>query len=682
MPDIIELRLAARDKRVGKVLSLLDNPRLLEFVIDNSQEFSEFFPNFLTYKFNQFKSNYRKKFIDFGGTISVLMEMLFKLKFMVNKEKTDEKNRKITTDYLHLLINTFSDKKAPMQLENLAYLLIDVDEKTKGYTENNELINTLFSAIKEISKSPLACFYKTNQIHPGHSLLELFKEEYFFPDKRIDLFKLTEKNAKNIYQLLKENKAICFFSANKNYQLKNGEWIKLTNPILIMGDKLNNNLEYLVLDNNLLATGNVFSEIYAIKSQLIFDGDKVNLAQEKKYRLVKFQADHVDFPIENFINEFELTKKTPYLNANSFSLTNNKPLIEYAFIENIISGCELFEIIKNDISNRNTLSIIDRFQLSRSLIESYKKEVYQSGLVHRDIKPENIIVSLNPDFLELHFIDFGLAKKIEDNDFEFNGGTMPYISPEVLTNKGSDTRSDIFSLGVILMMIWRNFDEMFFGKEWALYKPFYGIPEETLPIKSQNDLKNLFNKMISEEKNNRPSLEEIIDTIRMIHFENMHLLSPTSSTGHDVLKPIRNQSIPEKTDKQKHRIHISINVHDELIERINKILTQVLSYASNKSENKLYLEDQKVKIINCLKENRIESLGYLVDFCFEISIPKSCCHFFKAKFGQTKMAKTFYHLLERNVVILNQLFGIESVVDFKKMVANYVNSDNLIPFNL
>jgi len=100
---------------------------------------------------------------------------------------------------------------------------------------------------------------------------------------------------------------------------------------------------------------------------------------------------------------------------------------------------------------------------------------HAAGIVHRDIKPENIMV--RPDGL-VKVLDFGLAKQIErcpgeagesppgvpqvKTDPNMIMGTVAYMSPEQALARPADSRSDIFSLGVVLY-------EMVSGK-----KPFEG----------------------------------------------------------------------------------------------------------------------------------------------------------------------------------------------------------------
>ncbi len=88
------------------------------------------------------------------------------------------------------------------------------------------------------------------------------------------------------------------------------------------------------------------------------------------------------------------------------------------------------------------------------------QHAHQKGVIHRDIKPSNILVTTLDGKPVPKVIDFGIAKAIEgrlmdDTDFTAAGqvvGTPAYMSPEQAEMSGLDvdTRSDIYSLGVLL----------------------------------------------------------------------------------------------------------------------------------------------------------------------------------------------------------------------------------------
>ena len=88
------------------------------------------------------------------------------------------------------------------------------------------------------------------------------------------------------------------------------------------------------------------------------------------------------------------------------------------------------------------------------------QHAHQKGIIHRDIKPSNVLVTLYDGKPVPKVIDFGVAKAIdqrltERTMFTQYGsivGTLEYMSPEQaeIERLGVDTRSDIYSLGVLL----------------------------------------------------------------------------------------------------------------------------------------------------------------------------------------------------------------------------------------
>jgi WD40 repeat protein/serine/threonine protein kinase len=107
----------------------------------------------------------------------------------------------------------------------------------------------------------------------------------------------------------------------------------------------------------------------------------------------------------------------------------------------------------------NKLTIEQRLRLFEQVCEAVQ-HAHQKGIIHRDLKPSNILVSVHGDRAVPKIIDFGIAKAITapltDKTFAtLQGqllGTPEYMGPEQvdLATQDVDTRSDIYSLGVVL----------------------------------------------------------------------------------------------------------------------------------------------------------------------------------------------------------------------------------------
>ncbi|HZI32170.1 MAG TPA: serine/threonine-protein kinase, partial [Candidatus Binatia bacterium] len=112
-----------------------------------------------------------------------------------------------------------------------------------------------------------------------------------------------------------------------------------------------------------------------------------------------------------------------------------------------------------DFCNQNHLDVTQRLRLFIQVCHAIQ-HAHQKGIIHRDIKPSNILVTLHDGGPLPKVIDFGIAKategRLSDNTV-FTAcdqfvGTPAYMSPEQADMSGLDvdTRSDIYSLGVLL----------------------------------------------------------------------------------------------------------------------------------------------------------------------------------------------------------------------------------------
>lgn len=124
------------------------------------------------------------------------------------------------------------------------------------------------------------------------------------------------------------------------------------------------------------------------------------------------------------------------------------------FVMELVQGVNLTEYC-----DRNNLSTRERLALFVDVCRAVQ-HAHQKGIIHRDIKPSNIMVTLHDGRPVVKVIDFGVSKALsqrltEKSIYTAYGqmiGTPAYMSPEQaeMSGLGIDTRSDIYSLGVLL----------------------------------------------------------------------------------------------------------------------------------------------------------------------------------------------------------------------------------------
>jgi len=130
-----------------------------------------------------------------------------------------------------------------------------------------------------------------------------------------------------------------------------------------------------------------------------------------------------------------------------------------------ISGKTLAQILRE----RGKLPVDEAIPIFEQILLALEA-ADQEGIVHRDIKPSNIMITQNN---QVKVMDFGIAK-LPSLSMTVTGmvlGTPYYMSPEQISGKKVDIRSDIFSLGAVIY-------ELLTGE-----KPFEGESTATLTYK-------------------------------------------------------------------------------------------------------------------------------------------------------------------------------------------------------
>ncbi|MEM7708552.1 MAG: serine/threonine-protein kinase [Pseudomonadota bacterium] len=101
------------------------------------------------------------------------------------------------------------------------------------------------------------------------------------------------------------------------------------------------------------------------------------------------------------------------------------------------------------------LTVSQRIQLAIQVCDAISY-AHERGILHRDIKPPNVLVTEQSGKPLVKVIDFGIASRLDTPGGQTAStslGTPGYVSPELITSNGSlvpDTRSDVYSLGVLL----------------------------------------------------------------------------------------------------------------------------------------------------------------------------------------------------------------------------------------
>ena len=165
--------------------------------------------------------------------------------------------------------------------------------------------------------------------------------------------------------------------------------------------------------------------------------------------LLKIPRVGKDQPVESLIGfETELTilrsLKSPYV--PKYLGSGNMATRPYIAMEQV-AGRPLEELIKEG----KQFSIDEVIRIGADLAQAVQS-LHSQDAIHLDIKPDNVLID---DEGKLTLIDFGLShhSRFPDllaEEMRKGIGSAPYISPEQVVGVRSDSRSDIFSIGVIM----------------------------------------------------------------------------------------------------------------------------------------------------------------------------------------------------------------------------------------
>ena len=207
----------------------------------------------------------------------------------------------------------------------------------------------------------------------------------------------------------------------------------------------------------------------------------------------EFEEDELDDVKERFFREAETAGRLDHPNIVTIYDAGEEHDLAFIAME-FLAGHDLARYTKEEalLPLPTVMGIV--FKSAMALDYAHKKNV-----VHRDIKPANVMYE--PDSKQVKLTDFGIAR-ITDSSKTKTGmvlGTPSYMSPEQLSGKKVDGRSDLFSLGVM-------FYQMISGK-----LPFAGDSMATLMYKIANEAHTEVNEIRPDLAKQRPCISAIIN---------------------------------------------------------------------------------------------------------------------------------------------------------------------------
>jgi len=245
------------------------------------------------------------------------------------------------------------------------------------------------------------------------------------------------------------------------------------------------------------------------------------------------------------------------------------------FVMELVQGVSITEYC-----DRNSLSTKDRLGLFIQVCNAVQ-HAHQKGIIHRDIKPSNVMVTHHDGRPVPKVIDFGIAKATNQRLTEktlFTRyahliGTPAYMSPEQaeLSDTDIDTRSDIYSLGVLLyeLLIGTTpFSEEELRK--AGYLEMQRVIREQEPVKPSTKLTTLGDTLsdVAKCRNCTPdllrrALRGDLDWIAMKSLEKdrAHRYETPNCLAEDIRRHLDHEPVLARSPSTAYRLHKFLRRH-------------------------------------------------------------------------------------------------------------------------
>lgn len=163
------------------------------------------------------------------------------------------------------------------------------------------------------------------------------------------------------------------------------------------------------------------------------------ISRAGKHFIIKTARDEKHAALIRREYDLSIDLSHPYI-INVFTFEEQTPVGEGIVME-YIDGRDLRGFLSENPSRQLRKRVLDQLLTAVSYLHS-------KGIVHNDLKPENILITHQDNTVKL--IDFGLSDTDAQYLYRTLGCSPEYAAPELLARQKTDSRSDIYSLGLLM----------------------------------------------------------------------------------------------------------------------------------------------------------------------------------------------------------------------------------------
>ena len=252
---------------------------------------------------------------------------------------------------------------------------------------------------------------------------------------------------------------------------------------------------------------------------------------------VKVLIDRSDDINNRFVREAQAMAKLNHPNIVQVFDVGQESGISYIVME-LVRGKTLRDLEGGSLSYRQALTYL--IEMLEAL--SY---AHDAGTIHRDIKPSNVMI--DDESKKVKVMDFGLARRTSDMTQTTRTGqivgTIGYLAPERFLSKPADSRSDLYSVGVVMYEIFTGTVPFRNDKDDLVATIFSHVHDQPTPPHEINrnipeSLERVIMRAIDKDPNKR------YQTARDYVTDLQVLLSPPSAAARKQSSERRTEAVP------------------------------------------------------------------------------------------------------------------------------------------
>jgi eukaryotic-like serine/threonine-protein kinase len=273
------------------------------------------------------------------------------------------------------------------------------------------------------------------------------------------------------------------------------------------------------------------------------------------------------------------------------------------------------------------LSTAARLELFAEVCDGVQ-HAHQKAIIHRDLKPSNILVALVDGKAQPKIIDFGIAKatgqrltaKTLFTEVGAVIGTPEYMSPEQadLTEQNVDTRTDVYSLGVILYQLLTG--ELPLDSKELLsssLEDFRRTLREVEPLRPSTRVSTLGDRASDAARNRntdpgvlRWQIEGDLDAITMkaLEKEPARRYGTPSELAADIGRQLRNEPVTARPPSQTYRLQKYVRRHRLGVASVSALALLLLAFAATMTIQARRLALSNAELLRALENTRMPGI--------------------------------------------------------------------------